>query len=744
MAADITALLQSLISGGWISQDSANQVLANATAGGQVRPASGNVTLPLGGPIPQDFFNQVSANATSGDQVRPASGNGMLPAGFQSGYITIGGGIEGDPVSVDASGKILEGDSAGLNVNDPNIQASHPMLMPGWTGSTFSNGKLDQQTLDRLSPTPTQTAGMTNAQSMVLIDEKTGELIPINEHVWAPSGMFGSPAAAKQVISDYFDPAQNARLMGDVQKYWDAHPTGAGNESVFQSVFQLAKPIVGMAAAGYGIASGLGALGSAVSGAGAAGSSLGTISSAPMTAGATVAGGGADAAGLAQMAADAGLTGDAAQAFVNAGGMADTSSLAGLSGYAPPGTVPVSNFGSLQGVSPTQLSNAASLAAKGMTMADALKYAGVAAPVIGGLISSGAIQNASAGQQAATEQAIGQVTGSTTAAQNGIQAAQQAGVDTQNAALKEGLAGLQSQYDTGVTAQNASLDKTIAGITDANTAGAAGQTAALGQARTDLAPYTQAGAGAATRLSDLMGTSGNTGAENYGDLTKKFTLADFWDDPVTKASYQTGLDLGTKALTNQAARNGSINSGAQLKALNRFGVDYTGGQAAGSQSRFVGDQNNTYNRLTGQINTGQNATNSLNTLGFNTAQNIATQGNTAADRIGSYRGQTAGSIANAGNLNATNQAQMRTANAGNIAQSGNVASTNIANLGIGQAQSIAQLLTGNANAQGAAAIAQGNSLNSGITNAGNWWNSQDTLDKVLAQSQKNAQIGAAA
>lgn len=40
----------------------------------------------------------------------------------------------------------------------------------------------------------------------------------------------------------------------------------------------------------------------------------------------------ADAAGLARMAADAGLTGPAAQAFVNAGGMADLASLAALEG----------------------------------------------------------------------------------------------------------------------------------------------------------------------------------------------------------------------------------------------------------------------------------------------------------------------------------------------------------------------------------------------------------------------------
>ncbi len=175
--------------------------------------------------------------------------------------------------------------------------------------------------------------------------------------------------------------------------------------------------------------------------------------------------------------------------------------------------------------------------------------------------------------------------------------------------------------------------------------------------RADLAPYRDAGTGAITRLGDLVGTSGNTTAPNYGDLTKKFTLADFWDDPVTKASYQAGLDLGTKALQNQAARSGSINSGAQLKALDRFATDYTGGQASGSQARFVGDQNNLYNRTLGVAQTGLGATSTGVNAGANTASTIGglitgqgnaaaasqiAQGNTigsAISGIGNYYGQ---------------------------------------------------------------------------------------------------------
>ena len=79
----------------------------------------------------------------------------------------------------------------------------------------------------------------------------------------------------------------------------------------------------------------------------------------------------------------------------------------------------------------------------------------------------------------------------------------------------------------------------------------------------------------------------------YGDLNRRFTLSDFWDDPVTQASYQFGLDEGRRALNNMAGARGNRNSGAQVRALTRFGTDYTGQRAGESYSRFYGDQDRT-------------------------------------------------------------------------------------------------------------------------------------------------------
>lgn len=136
-------------------------------------------------------------------------------------------------------------------------------------------------------------------------------------------------------------------------------------------------------------------------------------------------------------------------------------------------------------------------------------------------------------------------------------------------------------------------------------------------------------------------------------LLRKFTLADFWDDPVTKASYSMGLEQGQKAITNRAGAGGSRNSGATIKAQTRFATDYTGGQAAGSQARFTGDQTSAYNKLAGLAGTGQQATGAGAMLGQGNANNVSgllsAQGNANAASMlagGNARGAAATNVGN--------------------------------------------------------------------------------------------------
>lgn len=177
-----------------------------------------------------------------------------------------------------------------------------------------------------------------------------------------------------------------------------------------------------------------------------------------------------------------------------------------------------------------------------------------------------------------------------------------------------------------------------------------------------------------------------TTSPDFGSLNKKFSISDFWNDPVVQASYQSGLDLGTKALKNAAPLTTGLDSGAALKELTKFGTDYTGNMAAGSQNRFVGDQTNQYNRLMGIISGGQTA-------------------------------------------NAT------TANAGSTAASG------IAGATMNGGTNIANLYSNLGNAQGAASIAGANSFGSGLSSVSNFWNQQQMLNQMRGGGYSPYNIG---
>lgn len=230
------------------------------------------------------------------------------------------------------------------------------------------------------------------------------------------------------------------------------------------------------------------------------------------------------------------------------------------------------------------------------------------------------------------------------------------------------------------------------------------------QNRKDLAPYRQAGGAAVNKLSTMLGLGGGTGQPwepgmatpkgameigdwarsvgydspqgrdwnsgemsnlqpgyrkyldtfgpadggastdpEFGALNRKFTLQDFMDDPVTQASYKFGLSEGTKAIDRMAGARGGRNSGSTLKALTRFGTDYTGQQAGASRGRYVEDQANTYNRLAGVAGTGQTAVNT----GVNAGTNMATNVGNIMTAQGNARGAAAiaGGNAMAGGLN---------------------------------------------------------------------------------------------
>lgn len=152
-------------------------------------------------------------------------------------------------------------------------------------------------------------------------------------------------------------------------------------------------------------------------------------------------------------------------------------------------------------------------------------------------------------------------------------------------------------------------------------------------------PFLGVGTGAANQLADLLGTSGNTGAENYGSLAKSFTPQDYLNnqDP----GYQFQLQQGQNALINRTATTGSALGGAALKSLINYNQDYAKTGYNDAFNRFQTQQNNVYQRLANIANLGQNAA----TLTGQTGTTLAGQQANAAMAAGNA--QAAGYLGSA-------------------------------------------------------------------------------------------------
>lgn len=377
--------------------------------------------------------------------------------------------------------------------------------------------------------------------------------------------------------------------------------------------------------------------------------------------------------------------------------------------------------------------------------------ASVAGPIIGGMISGDAAGDAAAIQGQATDRA----TEANAAASREAIAENRRQFDASQALLKTqydqgradlapyrsvgtgalnnlaALLGIQPQQTAQAPQSNADADNYRAMIAsleqqrDANGGANAdpvfNREIAATQAKLDALTTQQQQQAQTAPPPASMGAPGSLNdrfqAETF--TPQKFTLADFWDDPVTKASYQSGLDLGEKAVKNMASARGGLNSGATLKALTRFGTDYTGQQAAGSQARFVNDQNNAYSRFTNDQNNAYNRfTNDQNTT-FNRLSGLAGVGSNAVT---------------SGNAAGQNYA-------GTVAGLGTGSANSIGNLLTGTAGANANLISSQGNARGAATIAGANALSGGINSVGNWFNNQQTLDKILnSQKTGNANL----
>lgn len=145
-------------------------------------------------------------------------------------------------------------------------------------------------------------------------------------------------------------------------------------------------------------------------------------------------------------------------------------------------------------------------------------------------------------------------------------------------------------------------------------------------------PFIQAGYGATSRLSDLLGTSGNKGAAGYGSLTSGFTPADFLAnlDP----GYQFQLQTGGQAIRNADTPGVGALSGPALKDLMSF-----------NQSMAATGYQNAFNRFQTQNNAIFGRLSAIAGLGQNAAANVGTAGTTLGTGVAGAQAAAAGSTA---------------------------------------------------------------------------------------------------
>lgn len=165
-------------------------------------------------------------------------------------------------------------------------------------------------------------------------------------------------------------------------------------------------------------------------------------------------------------------------------------------------------------------------------------------------------------------------------------------------------------------------------------------------------PFLEGGYAATNRLQELLGLGGNKSADGYGSLNTPFSFTP--GDLTQTPGYQFSLQQGQNALDRKAAAGGGFYSGGGLKDAASFSQGLAG-------TTFDNEYNRAFNAF---------QTNRANTL--NPLQAMAGQGQTSAGTVG--------------------------------------------NIQMGGANSLANLITGNANAQGASKIATGNAISSGINN----------------------------
>lgn len=219
----------------------------------------------------------------------------------------------------------------------------------------------------------------------------------------------------------------------------------------------------------------------------------------------------------------------------------------------------------------------------------------------------------------------------------------------------------------GALATNSAAKKSAKAAEAANAQSLALQQQMYDRTRSDLQPYMQGGQQALQVLQARLGLgdAGGQGAPNalktgaYADPAAfSYGLGDYTASP----AYQVQLQQGINAINSSAAARGSLNSGATLKALQKYGSDLAlqdfSNERNYAASRYDTDRTYNANRYDTQNSNlfnltelGQNAAGGIAGAGRNYATSASQLfGSDAAAQSSSYGAQAKaiGSILNSG------------------------------------------------------------------------------------------------
>lgn len=175
--------------------------------------------------------------------------------------------------------------------------------------------------------------------------------------------------------------------------------------------------------------------------------------------------------------------------------------------------------------------------------------------------------------------------------------------------------------------QNAA-DTAAAAQRDASSSANALQRYMYDQNRSDQQPWMDAGKTALSQLQDPY-------------MSRQFSAQDFVKDP----GYDFRMQQGQRNLESSAAARGNLNSGATLKALQRYGQDFASNEYSNAYNRYNADRDQRWNKLSSLAGLGQNAQNQVSNAGQSYANQFA------QNQMDMGNAQAANAISQSNNMN---------------------------------------------------------------------------------------------